>query len=148
MAPHDIAQAVSQVSYYIEIAGCLLIILAISSRIAEVRLRPIETVLIARIEKEFDQPFDPLVDLAGVSWVERTWEWDEEQMTFELPPRQSEFGSLLYAQKATSRAVVEIRALGGILPSPSKMEARIHGEAYEVLRTPDVSRIQKIQVSR
>ena len=69
-------------------------------------------------------------------------------MTFELPPRQTESGSLLYAQKVTSRAIVEIRPLGAIFPPPSRIRAQIHGEVYEILRTPDGAIIQKIQVTR
>ena len=113
----------------------------------EAKLRPVEVVLIARIERP---PDDSPIMMNDVDWVQHEWEWGKETMLFELPSRPAQSWRIFYAQRAISPLATEVEPLGNLpgLAARRPNVLKIHEERYYLWHMEDDASFQKIRVSR
>ena len=148
MSLHSIVSTLSGLAPVIGIVGCIFAAIAILLPVVEVKLRPRETVLIARV----GEPPDPNapISLDGLKWTKYNWEWGRETMLFDLPEPPQKLWYVFYAQKIGSLPVTEIEPLSSLpgLASELGVNRTIHGQAHRLWHFEDHSTFKKIRVSR
>ena len=144
MTIHSIFSTLSNAAPYITIAGGILALTGAVVPIVEKKLRPVESVLIARVEKPAD---DSEIVLNDVAWASHSWDWGEDTMIFELPPPPADPWRVFYAQRSTSVELTELEPLSFLpgLASQWDNHIRLHGETYRLWHMPDNARVHEDQ---